>query len=78
MPKSDKEEFLKKAAEAEAQGDSVLAGIMRVEAHNDRSNHRKRHKPNLGPYNSDNPKHCMDCHKPGDDWVKGEECVPQP
>ena len=51
------------AREADDSGDHILAGIYRVEAGNDRSNHVKIHKPSLGPYTGENQKACVDCGK---------------
>lgn len=74
----DVEQFLEMAEDAEAAGDKMKAGIWRVEAHNSisRIGMTKIHRPNIGPYTPDNPKRCMDCHKPGDQWVPAEECLP--
>lgn len=55
----------------------IVAGILRVEAQNDRTNWVKQHKPNLGPYTAENPKYCLDCGKPGSKWVEREHCVPK-
>lgn len=74
--KADKQKFLKMAEEAAAKGDHGLAGLYHVEAHNcvERVGMRKAHVPNLGPYTTSNPKHCMHCGNSSEQW--GEECVP--
>jgi len=64
----DKIKFERMAAEADKQGDKVMAGLYRVEASNclERVGMKKAHKPNLGPYSDNNPPYCVDCKKPKD------------
>ncbi len=73
---SDREEFLALAEKYERAGDPIMAGLMRVEAHNDRSNWVKRHKPSLGPYGPNNPGSCEDCGKPWVEWKGTSEPCP--
>lgn len=55
--------------------ESIIAGILRVEATNDRTGMVKIHKSSLGPYSSSNPKVCLDCGKPLE-GVQGDEPCP--
>ncbi len=55
--------------------DSIIAGILRVEEGNDRTNMVKVHKPSLGPYTSSNPKVCLDCDKLLDGVQIDEHCL---
>lgn len=73
----DRIEFLKMAVKVDKRGDREKAGLYRVEASNceNRVGMKRAHKPNLGPYSASNPMCCMNCGKPGDQWVEGEECV---
>lgn len=77
-PAEEEQEFGRLADEAEGRGDLLTAGIFRVAARDSlsRARMKKAHRPNLGPYSSVNPKLCRDCGKPGEQWVEGEECVP--
>jgi hypothetical protein len=72
----DHKGFMTLEAKHELAGDPIVAGIMRVEADNDRSGWKKAHKPNLGPYSATNPGICQDCGKSQEHWTSGEECVP--
>lgn len=74
-----KEESQKAHALANAYEDAghpILAGLLRVEAHNilDRGNDWKPiHKPNIGPYTDDNPgPFCMNCDEP---YISGGVCA---
>ena len=42
---------------------TIIAGLLRVEAGNDRTKMVKVHKPSLGPYTPRNLKVCLDCDK---------------
>jgi hypothetical protein len=53
---------------------SIIAGILRAEAGNDRTNMVKVHKPSLGPYSPSNPKVCLDCGKQLDGVKITEPC----
>lgn len=45
------------------QNRKIVAGIMRVEMQNDRTNMVPVHMPTLGPYHDKNPKVCLKCKK---------------
>jgi hypothetical protein len=73
----DKKRFTTMAEKAEKRGDSVMAGLYRVEAGNcmARVGMKKAHKPNLGPYSAENPCHCLHCGEPREHWTN--KCRPR-
>lgn len=74
----DRQEFERMAAEADARGDEITAGLYRVEAFNAprRVGAKKAHVNNLGPYSPSNPQYCIDCGLSWNQINEDEECVP--
>ncbi len=72
----DHDPLMAASARHELAGRSMLAWVLRTEADKDPRDRKRLHKPSLGPYSATNFMHCMNCGKVGEEWIKGEECVP--
>lgn len=75
-PNPDHDPLMAAAARHHLAGRHFEAMIFRVEAGNDRRGMVKAHKPNIGPCSPSNPFRCVDCGKPGAEWIEGEACIP--
>jgi hypothetical protein len=75
---SDRTALLLVAEQYERAGDPIVAGIMRVAAHNDMTGHVKMHRPNIGPNGPESPPYCVDCGELMSEWQGLNEPCPGP